>query len=61
MNIEGFLNRLKTLSESLMAALPDLKHEIAKNVFLYLKMKVGKIVKASLKEPFAAMDKLGLF
>lgn len=57
-NMESFLNHLKTMAESLLAASPDAKDEIAKNVFLNLTARDGKIASAKLKEVFALMLKL---
>ena len=55
MDLKNFLNQLKTLSVSFKAALPSTKDEIAQNIFLNLKTSGGKIVIATLKEPFRTM------
>lgn len=55
MDVEKFLNHLKTLSTSFMAGPASLKDEIAKDIFLNLQIKDGKVVTGTTKEPFKTM------
>ncbi|MBT3704716.1 recombinase family protein [Candidatus Peregrinibacteria bacterium] len=55
MDFESFLNTLKTLSTSFLAADATTKDEIARNIFLNLGVKGGEIATVSVKEPFKSM------
>ncbi len=56
---EEFLNHVKTLSTSFLSGDPGQKDEIAKNVFLNLKIGRRRVASAQLNEPFQSMTEEG--